>query len=166
MQCASPINIKNPSPGTNNRITVPCGRCAACLTNRRSQWYVRLYFENKNSKNSAFITLTYNEENVTTNDWGIKSLNKSDIQLFMKRFRKNINFPGIKYFLTSEYGTETFRPHYHMLLFNLPLVNDLRSILEKSWQKGFVHIGKVQEESINYCTGYIMDKTKVPETLS
>lgn len=50
---------------------------------------------------------------------------KRDVQNFMKRLRKlidndnNINEDGkkIRYYISSEYGPQTFRPHYHGILF-------------------------------------------------
>lgn len=44
---------------------------------------------------------------------------KRDIQLFFKRLRKSlskITHEKIRYFVVSEYGPSTFRPHYHGIL--------------------------------------------------
>lgn len=45
---------------------------------------------------------------------------KRDVQLFLKRLRKYLDkYEGqkIRYFVTGEYGPESFRPHFHILLF-------------------------------------------------
>ena len=40
--------------------TVPCGRCAFCLQNRRSQWMFRIHHEMKTQEVPGwFITMTY-----------------------------------------------------------------------------------------------------------
>lgn len=47
----------------------------------------------------------------------IAYLRKRDIQLFLKTFRDYLSEYEIRYFATGEYGPETFRPHYHFLLY-------------------------------------------------
>ncbi len=42
------------------------------------------------------------------------------MQLFIKRLRKYFNNNKIKYFYCGEYGTQTLRPHYHMIVYNAP----------------------------------------------
>lgn len=50
---------------------------------------------------------------------------KRDVQNFMKRLRKlidndlniNVNGKKIRYYISSEYGPQTFRPHYHGIIF-------------------------------------------------
>ena len=59
------ISLSLPNPKTGNRtdrLTVPCGKCAACLTNRRNDWAVRLKVEHQNADSAYFITLTYDEQ--------------------------------------------------------------------------------------------------------
>ncbi|MEM3318733.1 MAG: hypothetical protein QXT80_04215 [Thermoplasmatales archaeon] len=67
-------------------------------------------------------------------------------------------YPGLKlkYFACGEYGSKTFRPHYHALIFNVA-----EEFIEKCWSIdgepiGIVHIGTVTEDSIAYNTKYIM----------
>ena len=67
---------------------------------------------------------------------------KPDIQKFIKRLRINIvrtygNVPEtkIRYFIASEYGPCTYRPHYHGILFcdDERVANDLPRLISKSW---------------------------------
>lgn len=72
------------------------------------------------------------------------------IQLYIKRLREDLrrkyNHKGlIKFFSCSEYGPQTFRPHYHLLIFShlpqgliLPLIND-------KWK-----FGEVKSKKIDY----------------
>lgn len=66
----------------------------------------------------------------------------------------------VKYYMVGEYGSETQRPHFHSIIFNLPQIyldNPWR--LECEWQQGHVHVGKVTGASIAYCCGYVQKST-------
>ncbi len=69
-----------------------------------------------------------------------------------KETRRHIS--PLRYFACGEYGETTHRPHYHILLFNLDYDN--HSSLSKSWTKGSIHIGDVNNETIAYTAKYIM----------
>lgn len=47
----------------------------------------------------------------------ISYLRKRDLQLFFKTFRSYLSEYEIRYFASGEYGPETFRPHFHILLY-------------------------------------------------
>lgn len=85
---------------------------------------------------------------------------KRDVQLFMKRLRKEAkvfsNFQ-VRYYLVAEYGTHTFRPHYHAIMFNVPV--QVIAKLPQIWLSGHVHIGDVSDASINYVTKYVINRT-------
>lgn len=108
------------------------------------------------------MTLTYNEENVplSEDDKGniYRSVCRDDIQLWMKRLRKALcskygNDFRIKYFMCSEYGPKTFRPHYHGILFGLTS-SDI-AIIEKTWNLGFVSVSPVKGAgSFRYVSKY------------
>lgn len=142
------------APGQSDprvRITVPCGKCVACLSNRRSEWVTRLEQELRYSMSAHFVTLTYVDPPLGGYD--IPSLCKKDVQDFMKRLRKRRG-KGIKYFLTGEYGSQTVRPHYHAIMFNLGV--DPLELLVDSWQNGLVHVGTVTPASMKYTLKYIV----------
>jgi hypothetical protein len=50
-----------------------------------------------------------------------ESISKRHLQLFLKRLRKHYNVQGIKYLASGEYGGKLDRPHYHLVIFGLPL---------------------------------------------
>lgn len=87
-----------------------------------------------------------------------KSKSKSnDITNFFKKIRKygeKVRFYGV-----GEYGSETWRPHYHFIIFNL---NDIDNLF-KAWNKGFIHIGEVEPASIQYTLKYISKGKKIPQ---
>lgn len=131
---------------TERLETVPCGKCLICLSNKRREWIVRLYFEHKYSSGSHFVTLTYDRDHLPRDG----KISKRELQLFMKRLRK-LN-SSLRYYAVGEYGTKRKRAHYHLLLFG-----DLKpETIRKAWKKGITHIGTVTFSSIAYCTKYIV----------
>lgn len=140
-------------------MSVPCSRCAACLSRKREEWSFRLKQQLKVSTSCIFITLTYKEENLPINENGVASVNKRDVQLFFKRLRKNSNQKELKYYLSSEYGTKTFRPHYHIVLFDL--INT--DLILTSWGLGNIKVDKINDARISYTTKYCITKSKIPK---
>lgn len=158
MKCLYPRTIKHISDaGIPQGYTVPCGKCYACLSNRRSQWSFRLEQELKVSTSAYFVTLTYDDSHLYFNGNGLASVCKRDIQLFMKRLRKQISGSTLRYFLVSEYGPKTFRPHYHGIFFNIPGTRDeVTDLVLKCWSSGHVVVGTVTSASISYCAKYCL----------
>lgn len=113
-QCLTPITMRTKE--ANN--TFPCGKCATCSARRASAWSFRLMQEAKNASSALFVTLTYNTEHVPISKNRFMTLNKRDLQLFFKKLRKRSGSKNIKYYAVGEYGGNTKRPHYHVILFN------------------------------------------------
>lgn len=132
---------------------VPCGKCPECLRARANAWAFRIYTEMKHSTSAKFVTLTYQDAPKSFN--GHDTLKKKDCQDFMKRLRKAT--PNrLKYYLCGEYGTETERPHYHILLLNIPKLWTLDSKhIEQAWQHGQIHIGEANIKTIHYTLKYM-----------
>ena len=101
-------------------IEVPCGKCLECRIQHARQWADRCVLEAKKYKYNYFVTLTYDDAHLPQKN----SLQPRDLQLFMKRLRKKFKGVPIRFLACGEYGDISWRPHYHLLLFNLPL-NDL-----------------------------------------
>lgn len=158
MPCTSPNNL--PEIGL-----IPCGKCHDCKMRRINQWVLRLSEERKLTKNSFFITLTYEDEynnkssdtaRVTKN--GRRTLVQRDFQLYIKRVRKFSNKHGrvrVKYYAVGEYGAKSSRPHYHAIIFGAE-----EMVLRTNWVHGYIHVGTVTTRSIAYCLKYI-DKGRV-----
>lgn len=165
MRCISPILIRR----NQQRNYVPCGKCNFCLQNKRADWSFRLNQELKNADTAHFLTLTYDEQTVPQNsETGLLELSKSDVQLFTKRLRKeNLTYTDkpLRYYTVGEYGTQTFRPHYHSIMFNLaaPLSNNLDQLWKVPRHNAMVlagntHLGKVEPASIHYVTKYCINR--------
>lgn len=180
MKCLNPITIKNEKPRFialyGRTMQVPCGKCEACIDNKRKNWYFRLKQEERNSINAFFVTLTYREDTLPRNSLGFPTFNKRDIQLFLKRLRKQIdkfqNDWGIpteeqlhlRYFIIGEYGSKHGRPHYHGIFFNVPPQMDLFRAVLTSWQNGRISVSECNGNRIGYCANYMYGKSdKIPD---
>lgn len=126
-------------------VEIPCGKCIGCRLEYSRQWANRCLLELEYHDSAYFVTLTYNEEHVPKSFYGDPetgeaqpslTLCKKDLQLFMKRLRKAFPNDKIRFFACGEYGSNTFRPHYHLILFGLHL-NDL--VVYKRSPTGFIY---------------------------
>lgn len=107
-------------------IRIPCGRCIGCRLEYSRQWANRCLLELEYHKEACFVTLTYDDDHVPISRYPdpatgealpCLTLRKRDFQLFMKRFRKALGDIQIRFFAAGEYGRQTFRPHYHAIIF-------------------------------------------------
>lgn len=75
----------------------------------------------------------------------VPTVSKRDIQLYMKRVRKSLSsYPEdlrtFKYFLCSEYGPKTLRPHYHVIFFTNLDVYDFTKHFVTRWEEEFGNV--------------------------
>lgn len=165
--CIAPIVIMR-DKGNYDRFAsdrLPCGRCPECRKRRVAMWQFRLEQEAKVAETSAFLTLTYDNDNLNFTSCGLPTLSKRDHQLFIKRLRKRIEYyiprkserPKIRYYAVGEYGTRTSRPHMHSIMFDVPkFFLDNPEIISLEWQKGHVRVDPCNEATIGYVCGYVM----------
>lgn len=150
MECTNKILISRKPP--LGPIRVPCGQCISCRLNRASDWATRIMHEKKMCGVACFVTLTYDEENLPrVGEYA--TLVKSDVQLFLKRLRKEIAPRKIRYYLCGEYGEHYCRPHYHLIIFGLSSLESCL-VIQKVWPYGFVHCGDVTYDSACYVARY------------
>lgn len=114
---------------------LPCGKCTVCRYKKTQQWMTRAFAENCTSEHMPlFITLTMNDYSYPP-----CGLLKEYCQKFMKRLRKRIADYGyteqLRYFLVGEYGSNTARGHYHLLLWNFPSMDyrEMKDYIEDAW---------------------------------
>lgn len=156
-------------------LSVPCGKCIQCQRSYIDDWFVRCYYEWKNSAQTYFYTLTYNEKYVPRYA-GRLVFKRRDVQLFIKRLKKHLRKFGVnlKYIVTSEFGELYGRPHYHALFFLdkevnpylfYRIVQDCWSMFDVKYQlsdsRGFVkygdNVGLVDSSAgIRYVTKYVV----------
>lgn len=170
-------------------IKISCGKCIGCRMDYSRHWADRCTMEAMMYPEdmSWFITLTYDDEHIVP----VKpedapcyefspfryTLCPEHVTAFLKRLRRfyeyHYNHEGIRYYYCGEYGSKTYRPHYHMLAFNLPMY-DLKpyktnfngqmlytsETLNDLWGHGFVVIGACTWQTSAYVARYVLKKQK------
>jgi len=177
MPCYRPITAFHTTGGsiTFNRsqsfgieLQLPCGRCIGCRLEKAKEWALRCSHEaslNKSGLNNSFLTLTYAPEHLPQDG----NLKHEDFQIFIKRLRHKTK-KKLRYFMCGEYGDETNRPHYHVILFGHTFVDQklvnvrkgnrvyTSQLLDKAWRKGGCEISGVTFKSAGYVARYILKK--------
>lgn len=158
-------------PYVNGSLAFPCGSCKPCKARKLREWTHRIMLEAMQYEDNAFVTLTYNNENLPPGG----SLVPLDVQLWLKKLRNK--YPArIRFYLVGEYGDQTWRPHYHIALFNYVACSrgrtkrDIRDrvdwrgcceacrLVGDTWSKGDVDLGVLETSSARYLAGYITKK--------
>lgn len=101
---------------------------------------------------SSFVTLTYSPDCLPADG----SLSPAHFRDFLKRLRSMVSPRKIRFYGCGEYGDQTFRPHYHCILFGLGV--DDADVIESAWNLGMVHVGELTPQSASYCAGYVTKK--------
>lgn len=159
MKCTRPV-LERCKTGPVEIVERPCGKCPACLASKAQMWTYRLYAESKLHKKSCFVTLTYSDQDIDRlylSPTGIYSLDKKELQNFMKRLRKNLSVP-LRFYGVGEYGGQTKRPHYHLIIFGLGDNHEDHHIIQQAWPYGFVSVASVSPRSIAYVARYCTKK--------
>lgn len=149
---------------------VPCGQCQNCLINKQLSWKFRLKKEVLYNDFAFWLTLQYEDCNLRLNNDNIPIVSKLDCQNYFRQIRKFLlkkDYPFVfKYFLVSEYGPETHRPHYHCLIlfrctdnlsFNdlFPYRQKLYTLLKDRWYHGTCYEKLFHSGVIGYLTKYV-----------
>lgn len=127
---------------------VGCGKCLFCRRKRVNSWFVRSKFEMSSYNDKQFtymVTLTYS-------DVSNPSLDYRDVQLFLKSLRKK-GFK-FKYICVGEYGFQTLRKHWHLILFGMPFLRKKHLLFQSVWRHGFNVVKLADANSIRYLLKY------------
>lgn len=174
-------------PYMDNGTPRPCGRCLPCLKARAWRATSRIILESFSHDRSSFVTLTYNEENLPdqhpdTDAMCLPTVNPTHARNFIKRLRRlysQDNTNPLKYYLIGEYGSKTWRPHYHLALFGYPACHYGQTrgekllkgksccppcdMLQKAWSLKGKPLGKIDNGTLEpagaaYIAGYVTSK--------
>lgn len=173
-------------------MLIPCGQCIGCRIRQREDWTTRIELEARDYPKEEvwFITLTYDDDHVpgmivktgeimrkVQYTWkpgekrpeSVQILLYEDIQKFLKRLRKAYR-GKLRYFVAGEYGEQTARPHYHMILYGWR-PTDLENLykihhngyytskwMEELWGMGQIQIAQAVPETYRYVAGYVTKK--------
>lgn len=151
-------------------LKLPCGKCPECCKDYYTSWATRGSRELSQWDTSIFVTLTYNEENLPDDN----SLDKKHVQDFIKRVKKHFKSTKenpIRQTYCGEYGENTRRPHYHVILYNCDFLDRkehyisdgghqvfISQKLTELWGKGHAEFGFATPASIAYLYKYILKK--------
>lgn len=129
----APWTSDDPPPYPDNDVffgkLIRCGTCEGCRMDKSRDWANRLLLEREYWSTAYFVTLTYDDDHVPRSYYADPrtgeaqpslTLCKKDLQDFLKRLRYHHKKP-LKFFACGEYGPQTFRPHYHLIIFGLEL---------------------------------------------
>lgn len=166
--------VFNPNKSrTTDYFTVPCGKCEGCLLDRAFAWSVRCTCESYYHRENYFLTLTYDKAHLPSD----RQLNRVHVQQFIKRLRKHFSGYKLRFFYCGEYGESRHRPHYHMIVFGLPLsekdyrlfphsvskkghINYVNPKISQLWYYGLCTIGSFSSSSAAYVAQYTLKKNK------
>lgn len=148
---------------------IPCGKCIGCRIDKARDWAVRICCEAKTHDTpSWFLTLTYDDEHMTS-----LSLDKKDFQQFIKDLRNYVGYRYsslVRYFGCGEYGDQSGRRHFHIIIFGLPEMDFVprssrngflyyeSKILTELWSKGYVVIANLNINTASYVARYTLKK--------
>lgn len=166
-------------------VPVPCGKCSGCRLDRGKRWADRMLLEYETpredmpSRTALFVTLTYDDDHlprVICKD-GVSrgTLRKKDVQDFLKRLRKYFAPKRIRFYNAGEYGDQTFRPHYHQILYGLSLDDFPDAVLyshdcdqdtdlfvspvfDRLWTNGSVKFSVASYRTFSYVARYVLKK--------
>lgn len=141
LQCYSPIQLKRPEGLLQ---LVPCGHCLNCSIKRQTAWSLRILCEAQDHALNSFVTLTYSD------DTRPNALEYGHISRSMKLLRRN--FGRVRFFCVGEFGKQTNREHWHLILFGQQL--PLGQQVIKQWPHGGCFVGTVTPKSAMYVGRY------------
>lgn len=96
-----------------------------------------------------FTTLTYDDDNLP----GDKGLHYDHVQAWLKRVRRSWDYYSsgkFSFFCVGEYGTESARPHWHVLTWGVE-----QDLLRQKWEMGNTYPGVIGTASIRYVLNYL-----------
>lgn len=143
--------------------TVPCGKCIQCTSRAQNDWRFRLIQQTLSTPKCVFGTLTYKETTLpmlVDKETGecTPTVFKEDVQKWLHRSVMRLTRSGIDepmYFLASEYGTHTFRPHYHFLFWNVNRMDFEPCLVDWREKYGFEFCTDVDVSKIGAAAVYV-----------
>lgn len=152
---------------TEGNLRIPCGKCTECVSKRALEWATRARHEISCHLDNCFLTLTYDNNSLPS-----IFVVKSEFQKFIKRLRKKTK-TNLRYMVSHEYGSHTFRPHHHCIIFgynpssqtflrNTPSGQKIftSTEIENLWTHGFHSIGTANERTAYYIASYSLKGKK------
>lgn len=173
MKCLSPKEIPNPSFSSgkwsihlplllsfnpwikkirtpSKTLQVPCNACPLCMENNIAKNLGRLIMASYPSWHCYFLSFTIDESHFFAEN--MHGVERSDLDSLVTAINHSNKRDGTryKYFLTSEYGSESDRPHYHGLFYNFKNMVECYNFCSKYFVKGHIKIEDVNLARFRY----------------
>lgn len=157
-------------------IAYKCNKCDECLYERQNFWSKRAFLEGSVSNDVYFFDLTYDDEHLpyTMVDDGVPTLVPFHMSSFVKNVRNSFARTTepyfkdltLRFYYVGEYGSDTGRPHYHVVLFlnkHIPdnLLKLFRYLVLSSWTCKYYERVRVPNTTRSWYKKYIYTKYKV-----
>lgn len=187
--CTNYLKVNSDSYAGVKYAFVPCGKCADCRKANQNSWTWRLlaefYTAKKRGWNVGFITLTYSPEYLPhipcccfKNPLEYEKIPCfsrdhvrgwiDSIRDYYKYHRGFKNEKNIRYFVCSELGSTSYRPHYHALL-SWPsevTYEEMFNVCKTKWSYGLVGPKYYNGDSKNLPFEVVGDCSKVLQYVS
>lgn len=124
----------------------------------------------------CFLTLTYSPDKMPlVQKSTTPTLLRTDLQKWLKRFRKKVEPTKVRYFAAGEYGDQTQRPHYHLIMFGWPACAHGRTrkhvkvcceaceVVRQTWGQGHIMNAEFNRHTVQYTCGYVIKKMTNPD---
>jgi hypothetical protein len=169
---ANKKNKGNIAPVSDERVLwvpVGCEKCMECRKQKARGWQIRLLEDVKTNTNGKFVTLTFNDQEITKL---IKECEQNGIsgyeldnevatiatRRFLERWRKEYG-KSVRHWLVTELGHKgTENIHMHGIIWT----DETLETVEKIWKYGWIWKGKgekrenyVNARTVNYIVKYI-----------
>lgn len=139
-------------------MIVPCQHCDICRKKKIRDWECRAMAETCTSISvPLFIRLSYNNENLPK-----VGVIKQELIDFIRKFRDYCRYhydtDNIRFIGCGEYGKNTHRAHYHVVLWNVPFMKtwqELIDVIEVCWKKGFITCKPCNSGCVSYVCKYM-----------
>lgn len=157
-----------------------CGQCLPCRVNKQRIWTHRILLEAAQYEDNSFVTLTYDDKHLPEDGSLVPLHLRNFLDFLRKGYKSTQEGLGVsadqlrrfRFFAVGEYGDQSGRPHYHLVLFNFPscgrgitryMPSGLRCcvwchLVHDTWGKGRILCGSVEAHSAAYVCGYVCKK--------
>lgn len=158
----------------------PCGGCIGCKLDKAADWGTRFLLESRYHHQSYFLTCTIDEAHYPLDG----SVDPAHLRSFFKRLRNRRDYEArrdgveperLRFGAIGEYGGQTFRAHYHPILFGVTFkdlvyygksksgeVLQMSDEANELWGLGNVYVGELNEKSANYVARHNIKKVNGP----
>lgn len=153
--CYTPISLKK----NNKNLIAPCGKCSQCIQRNRAEWMCRNLIHAKYHEHALFATFTYSNDCIKELPYN----DKADLHLrhptHMRNYLSNLRYyiPDLSYYGVHEYGDNTQRPHYHLIIYTDS--DDSHEKIESLWKYGYTSLYPAKQQAIHYVSGYVQKET-------